>query len=334
MSNMNRQVRLRARPKNVPLASDFELLESPPIEPGEGHFQVRCEYLSIDPAMRLWASEAPSYLPPVAIGEVMRSLAAGTITASRHADYAVGDWVIGMFGWQDLAISDGKGVQKIKKSGFPLSLYLGVLGLNGLTAYIGLLDIGQPKPGETVVVSSAAGGVGSNVGQIAKIRGCRTVAIAGGQSKLDLCLSEFGYDAGIDYKSCRNLDAAVAEACSGGVDVYFDNTSGPISDAIMRRLNIGARVIVCGRAALPQLEPPPVGPRVEGHLIVKRAMMRGFVIFDHQDRYAAAIAQLEDWIRDGRLRYREDILQGIDKAPASIEGLYRGDNIGKRLVKV
>lgn len=335
MSNdVNRQVRLRSRPINVPLAGDFEIVAVRPATPNDGEFQVRNEFFSIDPAMRLWASEAPSYLPPVAIGQVMRSFSAGTVTMSRHPTYAIGDRVVGMFGWQDYAISDGANVTKICGSELPLSLYLGALGLSGLTAYFGLLEIGKPKAEETVVVSSGAGSVGSCVGQIAKIKGCRSVAITGGPNKAQLCTAQFKYDAAVDYKDNSNLGAAIKEACPNGVDVYFDNTSGSISDAVMPNLNVGARIVVCGRAALPQLEPPPIGPRVEGHLIVKRATMRGFLILDFRDRFDEAIAQLERWVQTGQLCCPEDILEGLEQAPGAIIGLYRGDNVGKRIVKI
>jgi NADPH-dependent curcumin reductase len=331
---INRQVRLKSRPQNVPQAENSDIVSGVCADPRDGQFQVRNEFLSVDPAMRLWVSEAPSYLPPVAINEVMRSFAAGIVTASRHPGYEVGDRVVGMFGWQDFAVSDGSAVQKVRGADLPLSLYLGALGLNGLTAYVGLLDIGDPKPGETVVVSSAAGGVGSCVGQIAKIKGCRSVGITGGHRKVDLCLGEFKYDAAVDYKITADLDSALKEACPRGIDVYFDNTAGAISDAVLRQLNVGGRVICCGRASLPQLYPPPTGPRVEGHLIVKRASMRGFLITDHRQRFDTAVADLEGWVRGGNLRCREDILVGLEQAPGAIAGLYRGDNVGKRVVRV
>ena len=206
--------------------------------------------------------------------------------------------------------------------------------MNGVTAYFGLLDVGQPKAGETVVVSTAAGAVGSAVGQIAKLKGCRTVGIAGGAQKVRLCRDEFGYDAAIDYKSTDDLDAALAAACPDGVDVYFDNTSGRISEAVLRHINKRARIVICGTASLSSWEPWPQGPRVERHLLVKSARMEGFLVFDYESRTHEAVPQLAQWVRDGKLRYREDILAGLDKAPDAIAGLYRGENLGKRLIKL
>jgi len=215
----------------------------------------------------------------------------------------------------------------------PLSTSLGVMGLNGVTAHYGLLEIGQPKAGETVVVSTAAGAVGSCAGQIAKIKGCRTVGIAGGAQKVRLCIEEFGFDAALDYKA-GDFEARLREACGRGVDIYFDNTAGTISDAVMAHLNVGARIVVCGTASVSSWDPPPRGPRVERHLLVKRARMQGFVIFDHQDRYDAAYRELGQWVREGRVRYLEDVLEGIEYAPGAIAGLYRGENLGKRLIRV
>jgi NADPH-dependent curcumin reductase CurA len=206
--------------------------------------------------------------------------------------------------------------------------------MNGMTAYFGLLDIGAPRPGETVVVSTAAGAVGSAVGQIAKINGCRTVGIAGGPVKARLCREEFGYDAAIDYKAAEDLDAALAAACPKGVDIYFDNTSGRISDAVLRHINKNARIILCGTASLSSWDPWPQGPRVERHLLVKSARMQGFLVFDYEQRTAEAVPVLAAWVRDGRLRYREDVLDGIEEAPGAIAGLYRGENLGKRLIKL
>jgi hypothetical protein len=223
--------------------------------------------------------------------------------------------------------------RKISEVDLPLSTSLGVLGLNGVTAYFGLLEIGQPVAGETVVVSTAAGSVGSCVGQIAKAIGCRTVGIAGGAVKTRLCREEFGFDAVIDYKS-DDLDATLAQACPDGVDVYFDNTAGTISDAVMKQLRIGARVVICGTASVSSWDPIPQGPRVERHLLVKRARMQGFVVLDYADRYGEAREKLAQWVRNGDIRYREDILDGIERAPDAIAGLYRGENLGKRLIRL
>jgi NADPH-dependent curcumin reductase CurA len=330
----NRQVRLRSRPGGIPQAEHFEIVEAPVPELRDGQFLVRNDFLSVDPAMRGWVSAVANYSQPVGIGEVMRSFAAGVVVASRHSGYAVGESVMGLLGWQEYAVSDGSAItRKVKETDLPLSASLGILGLNGVTAYFALLEVGQPRAGDVVVVSTAAGAVGATVGQIAKLAGCRTVGIAGGATKAALCRDEFGYDAAVDYKSA-DLDAALEAACPRGIDVYFDNTAGPISDAVLRRLAVGARVVVCGTASVASWDPPPAGPRVERHLLVKRARMQGFIVFDYQHRYEEAIARLADWLRAGKLRYREDVLEGIEHAPGAIAGLYRGENLGKRLIRL
>jgi NADPH-dependent curcumin reductase CurA len=331
---INRQVRLKSRPNGIPQADNFELTEAPVSELADRQFLIRNEFLSVEPAMRGWVVAAANYSTPVGIGEVMRSFAAGTVVASRHPDYAEGQKVMGLFGWQDYAVSDGKSVtRKVREADLPLSLSLGILGLNGITAYFGLLDAGQPRPGDTVVVSTAAGAVGSAVGQIAKLSGCRTVGLTGGSTKVKLCREEFGYDAAIDYKA-GNLDDAIKQACPRGIDVYFDNTSGAISDAVLKQLAIGARIVICGTASIASWDPPPMGPRVERHILVKRAKMSGFLAFDYQHRYEEAITRLAAWIRDGRIRYREEIVDGIENCPGAIAELYRGENLGKRLIRL
>jgi len=331
---INRQVRLKSRPAGIPQAENFELASAPVPDLGEGQVLVRNIYLSAEPAMRGWVSAVANYSEPVALGAVMRSLAVGRVEQSRHQDFKVGEFVTGMFGWQDYAVLETQAIQrKVPVTDVPISTALGVLGLNGLTAYFGLLEAGAPKPGETVLVSTAAGAVGSCVGQIARIMGCRSVGIAGGPEKVRLCLDEFGYDAAIDYKAAE-LDAALAAACPAGIDVYFDNTAGAISDAVMQRLNVGARVVICGTASIASWDPPPQGPRVERHLLVKRARMQGILIFDFASRFPAGLALLSEWVRAGRIRYREDILEGIEEAPGSIAGLYRGENLGKRLIRI
>lgn len=330
----NRQVRLKARPSGIPQEEHFELVDAPIPQPAEGELVVRNIYLAVEPAMRGWVSSVANYAEPVPVGGVMRGFAVGRVTASRHPDFRAGDYVTGMFGWQDYAAVDARTVQrKITDTGLPLSTALGVLGINGLTAYFGLLEIGEPRAGETVVVSTGAGAVGSCVGQIAKIKGCRSVAIAGGPVKTELCRREFGFDAAIDYRA-DDLDARLAEACPGGVDVYFDNTAGEISDAVLRHLAVGARVVICGTASVASWSPPPLGPRVERHLIVKRARMQGFLIFDYAARYPEGLSALTPWVRSGAIRYREEILEGIERAPGSIAGLYRGENLGRRLIRI
>ena len=331
---VNRQVRLKSRPTGIPGAEHFEIVEAPAPDIADGQILVRNIYLSVEPAMRGWVNAVANYSEPVAIGAVMRSFAVGRVEASRDPGFQPGDIVAGMFGWQDYAAVDAKSIQrKIVDTDLPISTALGVLGMNGLTAYFGLLDIGQPKSGETVVVSTGAGAVGSCVGQIAKIKGSRTVGIAGGPEKVRMCLGDFGYDAAVDYKAC-DFEPALDAACPNGVDVYFDNTAGSMSDAVMRRINVGARVIICGTASIANWDPLPLGPRVERHLLVKRARMQGLVVFDYASRFPEGLQELGGWVRAGKLRYREEILDGIEHAPDSIAGLYRGENLGKRLIRI
>ncbi|MEC5406537.1 NADP-dependent oxidoreductase [Paraburkholderia sp. MPAMCS5] len=330
----NRQVVLISRPDGIPQAEHFNIVEATVPPPSAGQVVVRNEWLSVEPAMRGWVSAVANYSEPVALGSVMRSFAAGRIVASQHPDWPVGTAVTGMFGWQEFALVDAAQIEhRIDEADLPLSTALGVLGLNGVTAHYGLLQVGQPKPGETVVVSTAAGAVGSCVGQIARLHGCRTVGIAGGEAKRALCLERFGFDAAVDYKAA-DFHERLAEACSDGADVYFDNTAGPISDAVMAHLNVGARIVVCGTASVPSWNPPPLGPRAERNILVKRARMQGFVIFDHLDCYTQAHADLAEWVRGGKLKYMEDVLHGIEAAPDAIAGLYRGENLGKRLIRL
>jgi NADPH-dependent curcumin reductase CurA len=330
----NRQVILKSRPKGIPEAENFEIVEAPVSALAEGQVLVRNIYLTAEPAMRGWVSAVANYAEPVPLGGVMRSPAVGRVEESRHQDFRPGEFVTGLFGWQDYAVVDASAIQrKVPGTGLPISTSLGVLGLNGLTAYFALLDVGQPKAGKTVVVSTAAGAVGSCVGQIAKIMGCRTVGIAGGSEKTRLCRDEFGYDEAIDYKT-PGLESALALACPDVVDVYFDNTAGTISDTVLKHLGQGARVVICGTASISSWDPPPVGPRVERNLLVKRARMQGFLIFDYAPRYAEGLTALTEWVGAGLIRYREDILEGIEHAPGSIAGLYRGENLGKRIISI
>ena len=330
----NRQVILKSRPLGIPQSGHFEIVSTPLPDLQPGELLVRNDFLSVDPAMRGWVNATANYSDPVAIGSVMRSFAAGQVVASRNPAYAKSDRVMGMLGWQEYAVTDGKAIRrKVGEPDLPLSLSLGVLGLNGVTAYFALTEVGEPRPGDTVVVSTAAGAVGSAVGQIAKIAGCRTVGIAGGPQKVSWCRDEFGYDAAIDYKSA-DFERDLVAACPHGVNVYFDNTSGHISDAVLRQLAKGARVVVCGTASVPSWEPWPAGPRVERHLLNKSARMQGFLIWDYEHRYNEAVTRLSAWIRSGQLRYREDILDGLETAPDAIAGLYRGENSGKRIIRV
>lgn len=329
---MNRQCILVSRPEGIAQAENFALVDAEPQPLGEGDIRVRNRFLSVEPAMRGWIADKGNYAAPVAIGSVMRALAAGVVTQSRDPDYPVGQAVTGWFGWQQEAVVRADAiVRRIGETDLPLSLSLGVLGINGVTAHLALTGIGEPKAGDTVLVSTAAGAVGSAVGQIAKILGCRTIGITGGPEKVARCIDRFGYDAALDYKAA-DFDARLAEACAEGINVYFDNTAGAISDRVYPHLAVGARVVVCGTASIERWDPWPQGPRVERHLLVKRARMQGFVIFDHMDKYEASVGVLADWVRSGQLAYDEELLDGLDAAPDALAGLYRGENKGKRII--
>ncbi len=331
---MNRQCVLIARPTGVAQAEHFAIIDTPDAPITDGQIRVRNRFLSVEPAMRGWIADAGNYAAPVAIGSVMRAIAVGEVIESRTPEYALGEAVTGWFGWQQEAVVTNDAIiRRVAETDLPLSLSLGVLGINGVTAHLALTQIGEPQAGETVLVSTAAGAVGSAVGQIAKLLGCRAVGIAGGAEKVMQCINSFGYDTAIDYKSA-DLKTAITAACPNGVHVYFDNVAGAISDAVHPHLAIGARIVVCGTASITDWNPWPTGPRVERHLLVKRARMQGFVIFDHMDRYDASVAQLADWVRAGQLHYEEDILTGMEACPDALAGLYRGENKGKRIIKI
>ena len=331
---MNRQCILVSRPTGVAQAANFDIVEAEPVRIDDGEVRVRNAFLSVEPAMRGWIADKGNYSEPVAIGSVMRSLAVGTVTESSDEQFPVGTVVTGWFGWQEEAVVPASAIlRKVTETDLPLSLSLGILGINGVTAHLALTGIGEPKPGDTLLVSTAAGAVGSAVGQIGRLLGCRTIGITGGADKVRLCRDRFGYDEAYDYKD-PDFPIAIANTCLEGVDVYFDNTAGAISDAVMPHLAIGARVVVCGTASLSQWDPWPQGPRVERHLLVKRARMQGFVIFDHLDQWDRSVTRLADWIRSGDLVYEEDVLAGIEACPDALAGLYRGENKGKRVVRL
>ena len=330
----NRQIRVATRPTGIPQAEHFTLVDGDKPAPGPGQVLVRNRFLSVEPAMRGWLVDVNNYAEPVPVGSVMRALAVGEVQESLDPTYAPGDMLLGWFGWQEWAAVDPSAIlQKVDANGLSPSLALGVLGLNGVTALLALETVGMPVAGDTVLVSTAAGSVGSAVGQIAKLLGCRTVGITGGPDKVRQCIDEFGYDAAIDYRA-DGLDAAIAAACPDGVHVYFDNTAGPISDAALRHLAIGARVVICGTAAVQKWDPVPEGPRVERILLTRRARMQGFVIFDHMAAFDTAGARLAAWVREGKLHYREEILDGIEHCMHSIADLYSGANHGKRIIRV
>jgi NADPH-dependent curcumin reductase len=333
--NANRQWVLASRPEGMVAPSNFELREEPVPEPGEGEFLVRNLYLSLDPAMRGWISDRRSYIPPVQIGEVMRGQTTARVVESRHPDYAAGDLLIGTFGWQEFAVSDGAGPMSPAKvpPGVSPTLPLGVLGLTGLTAYFGLKEIAKPREGDTVVVSGAAGATGSAAGQLAHLQGCRTIGIAGGPEKCALARDEFGFDEAIDYKT-EDVGARLRELCPDGLDVYWDNVGGELLEAALANLARGARVVICGAISVYNAEARPPGPSNYLNLIVHRARMEGFLVFDFLSRIDEAMADLVPLVAEGKLRYREDIREGLEAAPSALVDLYTGGNTGKLLVRI
>ncbi|WP_328398175.1 NADP-dependent oxidoreductase [Streptomyces sp. NBC_00390] len=334
MSRTNRQLRLAARPVGQPRSTDWEHVEEPAGEPGDGELLVQVLYLSIDPAMRGWMNAGKSYIRPVEIGEVMRAGAVGRVIASRHPGFSVGDHVSGSFGVQEYCLTDGRGVTKVDPDLAPLPVHLGTLGMSGMTAYFGLLDIGRPQPGQTVVVSGAAGAVGSVVGQIAKILGCRVIGIAGGELKCRSVVEDLGFDAAIDYQT-EDVRKALREHAPDGVDVYFDNVGGDILDAVLTRLARGARIVICGAISQYNNTEPVKGPSNYMSLLVNRASMTGMVVFDYADRYHEAVAELAEWRATGRLRSLEDVVSGgVAAFPETLLRLFRGENLGKLVLKV
>ena len=334
MKEINRQVTLAARPTGFPKESHFRLVESPVAVPGPGQFLVRTIYLSVDPYMRGRMNDRPSYAPPVGLGEVMTGGIVGQVVQSKNARFPDGTYVEGRLGWQDFAVSDGAGVRVVDPQIAPLSAYLGVLGMPGLTAYFGLLDIGQPKPGETVLVSSAAGAVGSAVGQIARLQGCRVVGVAGTDEKIRHVTEDLGFDGAFNYRGVENYVAKLKEVCPAGIDVYFDNVGGDLTDAVFQVMNVHARICVCGQISLYNLDQPELGPRLLWKLIEKRAKVEGFLVLDYAARFKEGAAQLADWLRSGKLQYRETIVRGLENAPRAFLGLLQGQNIGKQIVEV
>jgi NADPH-dependent curcumin reductase CurA len=330
---MNRQITLAARPTGFPKESDFLLIESPVPEPGPGEALVRTLYLSVDPYMRGRMNDAKSYAPPTQIGEVMGGGTVGRVEQSNDPNFRLGDIVAGNGGWQDYSVAKGKSLRRLDPTQAPVSTALGVLGPVGLTAYFGLIDICQPNAGETVLVSGAAGAVGSIVGQIAKIHGCRAVGIAGTDEKIRH-LEQLGFDAAFNYKTTTDYKSKIKELCPNGVDVYFDNVGGAITDAAMLNLNTHARVSVCGQISLYNLEKPEMGPRFLPLLIVYRAKIEGFLITDYAPHFADGLRQLADWYGQGKLKLEETIEEGLENAARAFIGMLQGKNTGKQLVKV
>jgi NADPH-dependent curcumin reductase CurA len=331
---VNRQITLAVRPVGMPQESDFALVESEIPRPGAGDVLVRSLWLSLDPYMRGRMSEARSYAKPTQIGEPMTGQVVGEVVESGDPRFSPGQIVVGQLGWQEHAVARAGTLRTVDAALAPIQTALHVLGVTGLTAYFGLFDVGKPKPGDTVVVSGAAGAVGQIVGQLAKIAGCGpVVGIAGGPEKVSDLLELYGYDAGIDYKA-DDVNAALKAACPRGIDVYFDNVGGALSETVFRRLALGARVPICGQISQYNLAEPELAPRNLGFLIVFRARLEGFLISDYAHRFPEGLQRLGGWLADGRLRYREDVTEGLENAPAAFMGMLRGENRGKALVKL
>jgi NADPH-dependent curcumin reductase len=333
MDAVNHQFRLAARPVGLPKPSDWSFTEEPVGQPGEGEVLVKVQYVEMDPAMRGWMSDARSYIPPVGIGEVMRALAGGEVIVSNHPDLSVGDHVTGLLGVQEYAVAHGAGLIKVDTELAPLPVYLGTLGMPGMTAYFGLLDIGKPQPGETVVVSGAGGAVGGVVGQIAKLKGAHVVGIAGGPEKCRYVIEDLGCATAIDYKAC-DVDEALAEQCPKGIDVYFDNVGGEILDAALAHLTRHARVIICGAISQYNATGPMSGPANYLSLLVNHASMTGFVVTDYLDRYPEGAAEMAGWLAAGKLVSREDIAEGLESFPQTLLRLFSGENTGKLVLKL
>jgi NADPH-dependent curcumin reductase CurA len=330
--NVNRQILLKSRPEGAPGLDNFQLTQQPIPEPGEGEVLMRNLYLSLDPYMRGRMSAAKSYAKPAAVGQPMVGGTVGQIVKSRNPQYPVGDIVLGYGGWQDYALSNGAGLRKLDPAAAPISTALGVLGMPGMTAYVGLTEIGQPKPGETVVVAAASGAVGSVVGQIAKIKGCRAVGIAGGAEKCRFVVDALGFDACVDHRA-PDLAKQLQAACPAGIDVYFENVGGAVQQAVWPLLNDFARIPVCGLIAQYNATTSMPGPDMFS-VLRKRLLLRGFIYSDFAAKLGDFLRDAGEWVRTGRLKYREDIVEGLENAPAAFLGLLQGKNFGKMLVKM
>lgn len=336
MSPTNHQFRLAARPQGLPKRTDWKYTEEPVRDPGPGEVLVKTLYLSLDPAMRGWMNEGRSYIAPVGIGDVMRAGGAGRVIASQNPAFAVGDHVTGALGAQEYALVDAqgaKGLTKVDPKLVPLPVYVGALGLTGLTAYFGLLDVGQAKAGDTVVVSGAAGATGMSAGQIAKIKGCRAVGIAGGPEKCNYIVKDLGFDAAIDYKH-ENVMEGLRKHCPQGINVYFDNVGGDILDAALANLARGARVVICGAISQYNSTTGTKGPANYLSLLINSARMEGFVVFNYTARYGEAAREMAGWVMSGKLKTKEDIVEGFETFPDTLLRLFRGENFGKLMIKV
>jgi NADPH-dependent curcumin reductase CurA len=330
---VNRQWRLKSRPTGLIKAENFELVSQPIPEPGENQILIRSVYLSLDPAMRGWLTDRPSYVPPVQIGEVMRGLAVGIVEKSNHPIFATGDRVQGMFGWQEYLLSSGEAVTKLPDSELPFSAYLGLFGLAGLTAYAGLVEVGQPKAGETLLVSGAAGSVGSLVGQIGKIKDLHVVGIAGTDEKCKWLRDELGFDVAVNYKDA-DYKKQLKTACPKGVDIYFENVGGEILETALSLMNTFGRVVVCGLISQYNATAPVPGPSNFAAVISKRLKIQGFLATDHASKIKEMVSNFTQWHISGKLKYRVEIVRGLESAPTAINKLFDGSNTGKLVIEV
>ena len=329
----NRRVILLRRPQGIPMPDDFAIEETALPEIADGEFLVRNIYLSVDPAQRGWAAAEANYAAPVPLGGPMRALSVGVVTQSRTPDVAVGEFLYGWFGWQDYAAVTPAAIVQRATEAVPLSAYVGLLGINGLTAYLALTELGRPVAGNTVLVSTAAGSVGSLVGQIARNLGAVAIGLSGDDEKVLACRERYGFASAYNYKT-SDWAASVAADAPRGIDVYFDSVGGPILDAALRQMAVGGRIVQCGTASTPIWTPVPTGPRNEREILTRRLVWSGFVVFDHAHRFAAANAALVGWYRAGRLAYDEDMSHGIEQAPGSLKALYAGENRGKKVIYI
>jgi NADPH:quinone reductase len=334
MSENNQQILLVQRPQGMPTEADFKWEDIPVPQPADGEVLIKTLYLSVDPYMRGRMSDRKSYVPPYELNQPITGGVVGEVIESKATGLSQGDIVVGMLDWKKFQTASAKQVKKIDPTVAPMTTALGILGMTGLTAYFGLLDIGQPKAGETVVISGAAGAVGMVVGQIAKIKGCRVVGIAGSEKKNEYLVNQLGFDAAINYKTTPNLVKALKEACPNGVDIYFDNVGGEISDAVLSLLNPFARIPICGQISLYNLENANVGPRIQPLLLINKALMKGFIVSDYAERFGEGYRQLAEWLQAGKLQYEENIVDGFENTIQAFLGLFTGENLGKQLVKV
>ncbi|MGB2759621.1 MAG: NADP-dependent oxidoreductase [Maribacter stanieri] len=332
---MNKSINLKQRPVGTPTLADFYFIElENNLNVSEDEILLESKYISVDPYLRGRMSDAKSYVPPFNVGEPISSGIVAEVIETKNDKFKKGDFVSGLLQWKEKQISTGEGLQKIDKSKAPLSAYLGIVGMTGLTAFLGLHEIGKPKKGETLVVSGAAGAVGSVVGQIGKILGLNVIGIAGTDEKIDMLKSEFGFDHGINYKTTKDMKAAIKEAAPNGVDIYFDNVGGPISDAVLFNINQFARIIICGAISVYNKTELPMAVAVQPFLVKNSALMQGFIVSNYAEKFPVAMKQLSTWLGEGKLTYKETIVEGFDNTPQAFLDMMNGKNKGKMIVKV